>query len=87
MVLLYLLCSQSTVFLEPFSIDAKQPIKNIIPAFMYGAELSSQGHKCSEPGFDYDQFYSIWKCPRIVVEAAVGVFGFFFLFVFWWLFQ
>ena len=54
---------------------------------MYGAELSSQGHKCSEPGFDYDQFYSIWKCPRIVMEAAVCVFGFFFLFVFWRLFQ
>ena len=62
---------QSTVFLEPFSIDSQTPVEHTIPALMYGAELSSQGHACSIPGIDYDQFYKIWKCPRIVVEVAV----------------
>ena len=67
-------CFQSTVFLEPFSFDAQTPIEHPIPAMMYGTELASIGHPipCSVKGLDYNQFYKIWKCPRIVVEVAVS---------------
>ena len=68
---------QSTVFLEPFSFDASTPIEHSTPALMYGTELASIGHPipCSVKGLDYNQFYKIWKCPRIVVEVAVRVVG------------
>ena len=53
-------------------MDADKPIDHAIPALMYGTQLASEGHPCSIPGLDYNQFYDIWKCPRIVIEVAVS---------------
>jgi hypothetical protein len=59
------------VFLEPFSLDVKEKVDVGIPAFMYGTELSEVGlTKCVIPGFDYNKFYDIWSCPRLVINVA-----------------
>ncbi|XP_056008965.1 uncharacterized protein LOC125663743 [Ostrea edulis] len=60
----------STIFLEPFTNDVKIPIKNGMPALMYGTQLSEEGVKCSIPGFDYNKLYDIWSCPRVVMNVA-----------------
>lgn len=62
---------QSTAFLEPFTADVGSPIKNGMPALMYGTQLSEEGLKCAIPGFDYNKLYDIWSCPRIVMNVAV----------------
>lgn len=61
---------KSTVFLEPFTADVDSPIKNGMPALMYGTQLSEEGLKCAIPGFDYNKLYDIWSCPRIVMNVA-----------------
>lgn len=69
----YSLYFQSTVFLEPFTADVGSPIKNGMPALMYGTQLSEEGLKCAIPGFDYNKLYDIWSCPRIVMNVAVCI--------------
>lgn len=62
------------MFLEPFSLDIKEKVDVGIPAFMYGTELSEVGStKCAIPGFDYNKFYDIWSCPRLVMNVAVSI--------------
>lgn len=69
----YALNFQSTAFLEPFTADVDSPIKNGMPALMYGTQLSEEGLKCAIPGFDYNKLYDIWSCPRIVMNVAVCI--------------
>ncbi|XP_061196820.1 uncharacterized protein LOC133205095 [Saccostrea echinata] len=60
----------STIFLEPFTTEIETPIKNGMPALMYGTQLSEEGVKCAIPGFDYNKLYDIWSCPRVVMNVA-----------------
>nr|XP_022337363.1 chlorophyllase-2, chloroplastic-like [Crassostrea virginica] len=60
----------STIFMEPFTTEVDTPIKNGMPALMYGTQLSEEGLKCSIPGRDYNKLYEIWSCPRIVMNVA-----------------
>ena len=40
---------------------------------MYGTQLAEEGLvKCNIKTYDYNQFYRVWKCPRVVVEVAVN---------------
>ncbi|XP_071175016.1 uncharacterized protein [Mytilus edulis] len=61
---------KSTVFLEPYSQDVKDKIDIKMPAFMYGTQLSEEGNKCAIPGYDYNTFYDLWSCPKIVMNVA-----------------
>ncbi|KAJ8302718.1 hypothetical protein KUTeg_019114 [Tegillarca granosa] len=61
---------QSTIFLEPASYHVKEKINVKLPALMYGTEYSEEGHKCAIPGYDYDKYYDVWSCPRIVMNVA-----------------
>lgn len=63
---------QSTIFMEPFTTEGDTPIKNGMPALMYGTQLSEEGLKCSIPGRDYNKLYDIWSCPRLVMNVAVS---------------
>ena len=58
--------------MEPFTTEVDTPIKNGMPALMYGTQLSEEGLKCSIPGRDYNKLYEIWSCPRIVMNVAVS---------------
>lgn len=65
---------QSTAFLEPMSFNANTNMTFKMPAIMYGTQFSEEGiTKCCLKGMDWNQFYSIWKCPRIVMEVAVSL--------------
>lgn len=64
---------QSTVFLEPYSNDVTEKVHLDKPAFMYGTEFSEETlMKCAIPGHDYNTFYDIWGCPKIVMNVAVS---------------
>lgn len=58
--------------MEPFTTEVDTPIKNGMPALMYGTQLSEEGLKCSIPRRDYNKLYEIWSCPRIVMNVAVS---------------
>ncbi|XP_069111664.1 uncharacterized protein [Argopecten irradians] len=59
----------ATAFLEPYSNNVKTK-KNIqIPALMYGTQLSEEGLHCAIKGYDWNQFYDVWQCPRLKLEA------------------
>jgi hypothetical protein len=63
---------QSTAFLEPYSQIIRQPVNYTIPGLMYGTQLAEEGFPpCNIKGYDFEQFYEQWKCPRIAIEAAV----------------
>lgn len=64
---------QSTIFLEPVSFAIIENIPVMIPALMYGTQLSTVGNKCVIPGFSYNKFYDVWNCPKIVMEVAVSI--------------
>ena len=64
------------MFLEPVSFRIAEPINYTIPALMYGTQFAEEGLvKCNIKKYDYNKFYSAWKCPRIVVEDAVKNFS------------
>lgn len=61
----------STAFLEPYSQIIRQPVNYTIPGLMYGTQLAEEGFPpCNIKGYDFEQFYEQWKCPRIAIEAA-----------------
>lgn len=40
---------------------------------MYGTQLAEEGTPaCNIKGYDFEQYYKQWKCPRIALEAAVS---------------
>ncbi|OWF41093.1 uncharacterized protein LOC110462918 [Mizuhopecten yessoensis] len=59
----------ATAFLEPYSKNAKTKMNFQMPAFMYGTQLSEEGLHCAIKGLDWDQFYEVWLCPKIKMEA------------------
>ena len=60
--------------MEPFSYDINDKVNNGMPAFMYGTELSEKGKvRCIYPGYDYNKFYDIWGCPKLVWNVAVSI--------------
>ena len=64
---------QSTAFLEPYSQVIRQPVNYTIPGLMYGTQLAEEGvPSCNIKGYDFEQFYEQWKCPRIAIEVAVS---------------
>ncbi|XP_060062450.1 uncharacterized protein LOC132543012 [Ylistrum balloti] len=59
----------AAAFLEPYSKNAKTRMTFQMPALMYGTELSEEGVHCAVKGLDWNQFYNVWQCPRIKLEA------------------
>ncbi|XP_033731444.1 chlorophyllase-2, chloroplastic-like [Pecten maximus] len=60
----------ASVFLEPYSNNVKTKMGFQMPALMYGTQLSEEGHPCAIKGFDWNQFYDVWQCPKIKLEAS-----------------
>ena len=72
------LALQAMVNLEPVSgeIRVEQP-EHFLPSINLGAEFANMS--CSFPGVDFITWYTHLECPRIILEAAVGVTTFRFL--------
>ena len=66
------LALQAMVNLEPVSgeIRVEQP-EHFLPSINLGAEFANMS--CSFPGVDFITWYTHLECPRIILEAAVGV--------------
>ncbi|XP_033763653.1 chlorophyllase-2, chloroplastic-like [Pecten maximus] len=60
----------ASVFLEPYSKNVKTKMGFQMPALMYGTQLSEEGLPCAIKGFDWNQFYDVWQCPKIKLEAS-----------------
>ena len=72
---IYFVYQQATGFLEPYSqlVHKQTSVRYTLPALMYGTQLAEEGFPaCNVKGYDYEQFYTVWKCPRIAVEVAVS---------------
>ncbi|XP_052818100.1 uncharacterized protein LOC128244124 [Mya arenaria] len=64
---------KATIFMEPYSqvVHANKTMAITVPALMYGTQLAEEGlPRCNVPGYDYLQFYDVWKCPRIAIKVA-----------------
>ncbi|XP_078616601.1 uncharacterized protein LOC144884917 [Branchiostoma floridae x Branchiostoma japonicum] len=59
----------AALFLEPFSFHFKTPLTFNIPALILGTEFSTEHPACIWPNEGYDHFYSMWKCPKIVMNV------------------
>ncbi|KAH3804901.1 hypothetical protein DPMN_133193 [Dreissena polymorpha] len=67
---------KASAFMEPNSqlVHGTQLIKYTVPFLMYGTQLSEDGFPhCNLRGYDYIQFYNVWKCPRVPLEVPVSV--------------
>ncbi|WAR12211.1 hypothetical protein MAR_026391, partial [Mya arenaria] len=52
-------------------VHANKTMAITVPALMYGTQLAEEGlPRCNVPGYDYLQFYDVWKCPRIAIKVA-----------------
>lgn len=63
---------QAVVFLEPFSYSFSNPLNYSLPAISFGAQYSEEFPKCIYPGFDYQHFYKMLQCPKILMNATVS---------------
>ncbi|XP_070182764.1 uncharacterized protein [Littorina saxatilis] len=62
--------AKASVFLEPFSNVATEQVDVKIPVLSYGTQLSEEGFpQCAVAGKDWKQFYNIFSCPRVLMEA------------------
>ena len=73
---------QAIAYMEPVSFDVQEPQPYLVPAIMYGAALAEW--QCSIPGLDFLQFYTMWQCPKVLIEVAVGI-PIYHEFCSWWL--
>lgn len=61
----------SSAFLEPYSQAIRHSVNHTVPSLMYGTQLAEEGFPpCNIKGYDFEQFYSQWTCPRIALEVA-----------------